>query len=244
MKIMSRTRPNPSLSKRSNKPRKVNSMLYEMELFKGIEQAELASSFHEAEVRTYPAGSIIFTPEDSSCERLYILRQGRVNLYRLTKSGKRLVTRQILPESVFGVRALLGRVMQKNFAEAVEDSNICIITREQVLALLKLRPELALQIMEMVCERLYLLEERLVETVYNPVSIRLAYFLLTNADSATGVLTNITQEEIGDTIGAVRQTVTETLSLMRKKGLILTKPKQIRIINRHGLEEIIRGSES
>ncbi len=177
-----------------------------MELFKGLEPAELASSFDDAEVRTYPAGSIVFTPEDSSCERLYILQQGRVSLYRLTANGKRLVTSQILPGAVFGVRALLGRVMQKNFAEAVKDSNICIITREQVLALLKRRPELTLQIMEMVCKRLYLLEERLVETVYNLVSVRLAYFLLTNADSTTGVLTNITQEEIGNTIGAVRQT--------------------------------------
>lgn len=183
-------------------------------------------------------------PEDSSCERLYILQQGRVDLYRLTASGKRLVTRQILPGSVFGVRGLLGRIMQKNFAEAVEDSIISIITQEQVLALLKHRPELTLRILEMVCNRLYLLEERLVETVYNPVSVRLAYFLLTNANSVSGVLTHITHEQIGNTIGAVRQTVTETLSLMRKQGLVMTKPKQIQIINRHGLEEIIQGVDS
>jgi CRP/FNR family cyclic AMP-dependent transcriptional regulator len=193
------------------------------------------------EVRTYPAGSIVFIPEDPSCERLYILLLGRVDLYRLTTSGKRLVTRQILPGSVFGVRGLLGRIMQKNFAEAVEDSIISIITQEQVLALLKRRPELTLRILEMVCSRLYLLEERLVETVYNPVSVRLAYFLLTNANSVSGVLTNITHEEIGNTIGSARQTVTETLSLMRKQGLVMTKPKQIQIINRHGLQEIIQG---
>lgn len=238
-----KTRLNLLPSNRRDELQNISSLLYEMELFRGLEPAELAPSFDKAEERTYPAGSIVFTPEDSSCERLYMLRQGRVNLYRLTAGGKRLVTRQILPGSVFGVRALLGRVMQKNFAEAVEDSNICIITREQVLALLKRRPELALQIIEMVCKRLYLLEERLVETVYNPVNVRLAYFLLTSADSATGVLANITHEEIGDTIGAVRQTVTETLSLMRKKGLIFTEPKQIQIIDRCGLEEIMRGSD-
>lgn len=203
---------------------------------------ELAALSDEAEVRAYPAGSIVFMPEDSSCERLYILRQGRVNLYRLTASGKRLVTRQMLPGSVFGVRALLGRVMQKNFAEAVEDSSLYLITREQVLALLKRRPELALRIMEMVCKRLYLLEERLVETVYNSVSVRLAYFLLSNADAESGVLSGITHEEIGDTIGAVRQTVTETLSLMRRQGLIQTEPKQIRIVDRHRLEQIIQDS--
>ena len=222
----------------------VSGMLYDMALFTGLEPVGLVSSFDDAEVCTYLAGSIVFTPEDSPCERLYILRRGRVNLYRLTSSGKRLVTRQILPGSVFGVSALLGRVTQKNFAEAVEESEISIISREQVLELLKRRPDLALQIIEMVCKRLYFLEERLVETAYNPVIVRLAYFLLSNADSTTGVLANISHEQIGDTIGAVRQTVTETLSLLRKKELISTKPKQIRIIDRHGLEEIIHDSGS
>ena len=112
------------------------------------------------------------------------------------------------------------------------------------MALLKRQPDLTLRILETVCNRLRLLEERLVDTVYNPVRVRLAYFLLTGVDSASGILTNVTHEEIGNTIGAVRQTVTETLGLMRKQGLILTKPKQIRIINRHGLEEIIRDSQS
>jgi CRP/FNR family cyclic AMP-dependent transcriptional regulator len=244
MKTISGTRLNRFASDRRDELKNISSLLDEIGLFKGLEPAEWALFLDKAEVQTYPARSMIFTPEDSSCERLYILRQGRVNLYRLTASGKRLVTRQILPGSLFGVRALLGRVMQRNFAEAVENSTICIITREQVLALLKRRPELALQIMEMVCKRLYLLEERLVETVYSPVSVRLAYFLLTNADSATGLLTNITHEEIGDTIGAVRQTVTETLSLMRKQGLISAKPKQIRIIDRQGLEGVIKGSDN
>lgn len=243
MKTISHTRLNPSSSKRRDELQDISNLLYDMELFRGLEPTELASSLDEAEVRTYPAGSIVFTPEDASCERLYILREGRVNLYRLTANGKRLVTRQILPGSVFGVRALLGRIMQKNFAEAVEDSTIFIITREQVLMLLKRRPELTLHIMEMVCNRLYLLEERLVETVYNPVNVRLAYFLLTAADPVSGVLASITYEEIGNTIGAVRQTVTETLSQMRRQGLIMTEPKQIRIINRHGLEEIIQGTE-
>ena len=219
----------------------INSVLFG-ESFLKDELAELISSFDKAELRTYTKGSIVFTPEDSSCERLYILQQGRVNLYRLTKSGKKLVTRQILPGAVFGVRALLGRVMQKNFAEAVDYSKIRIITREQVLALLKHRPDLTLQIMEAICRRLCLLEEHFMEVAYNSVRVRLAYFLLNNADPATGVLNNITQEEIGDTIGAVRQTVAETLSLMRKRGLILIKPKQIKIINRRDIEEIIVGS--
>ena len=150
-------------------------------------------------------------PEDASCENIYLLNQGQVEMYRLTTSGKRLVTRHISPGGIFGIRGLFDRRMQKNFAEAIKDSVIGVLTREQVLEHLKLQPDLMLRMLETICSRLYLLEDRLVETVYNPVTVRLAYYLLTNADATSGLLTDIRHEEIGNRIGAVRQTVTETL---------------------------------
>jgi CRP/FNR family transcriptional regulator, cyclic AMP receptor protein len=241
---MTNTNPNRSSSILGDNPGTVMSLLYEMDLFKGLEPIELAIFFDEVELKSYPAGCIVFSPEDASCERLYILKEGQVERYRLTVSGKRLVTRRILPGSVFGVMGLLGRTMQGNFAEATEDSSIYEVTREHVLALLKRQPDLTLRILEIVGNRLRLLEERLVEAVYSPVNVRLAHFLLTNVDSDSGVLANVTHDEIGNTIGAVRQTVTENLSLFRKQRLIITKPKKIQIIDRHGLEKIIIGSES
>jgi CRP-like cAMP-binding protein len=234
---MSRMRPNYFSSSLSNKVRKMSSMI---EIFKGLEPSELASFFKNMQVRVYPAGSMVFMPEDSTCRRLYILTQGRVALYRLTAAGKRMVTRQILPGTVFGVRGVLGHTMRRNFAEAIEDSTIAIVTRKQFLAYLKRQPDLILRLLETTYNALCLLEERLTQAVYSPIRVRLAYFLLTNVDSASEVLANFTHEEIGNTIGAVRQTVTETLSIMQKQGLVLTKPKQIQIIDRHGLEEIIR----
>jgi CRP/FNR family cyclic AMP-dependent transcriptional regulator len=208
------------------------------EFIKVLEPEEVASLFGKMEVRTYPAGSIVFMPEDPSCERLYYLKQGRVDVYRLTADGKRLVVRQVMPGILFGIRALVGQNMQNNFAEAIEDSLIGIISREEFLAHLKSRPDFMLRILKHLCNGLCLLEERLLEAAYNPVNVRLAYFLLNNADPASGVLNNITHEEIGSRIGAVRQTVTETLSLLRRQGFVSTKPKQIHIINRPGLEKI------
>jgi CRP/FNR family transcriptional regulator, cyclic AMP receptor protein len=240
---MSHSRPKPSSSKRIRKLPRAMSPLYGADLFQGIKSAELGTLFDDVELQTCPVGTILFTPEDP-CEVLYILREGRVELYRLTASGKRLVTRQILPGSVFGVMGLLGQTMQGNFAETIEDSSICTITREDVLTLLKRRPDIALRMLEIVGSRLRLIEERFLEAVYSSVDVRLAHFLLTYTDSASGELANITHEEIGDTIGVVRQTVTETLGLMRKRGLIQKGPKHIQIIDRHGLEAIARGSES
>jgi len=240
--IMSLMRSNQFQPERTDESTVGISWLTDVELFKRLEPTELALFLKELEDRTYLAGSMVFTPEDASCEQLFVLKQGQVDLYRLTTGGKRLVTRRIIPGQVFGVMGLIGRTMQENFAQAITDSVICIITREQVLALLKQRPDFMLSMLEVISNRLRLLEERLMEAAYSPVNVRVAHFLLANADSASGVLTGVTHEEVANTVGAVRQTVTENLSLMRKQGLILTGPKEIRIIDREGLQELIRSS--
>ena len=82
------------------------------------------------------------------------------------------------------------------------------------------------------------------EAVYSPVMVRLASFLLSHADSISGELPEVTHEEIGNTIGAVRQTVTKTLAVMRKQGLVDTGPRRIRIVDRRGIEKIIEGSKN
>jgi CRP/FNR family cyclic AMP-dependent transcriptional regulator len=212
--------------------------------FSQLSHAELTSLFDQVQVRSYQAGQSVFLPGDSASERLFILKQGRVDLYGMTPSGKRLVNAQILPGEIFGVRGMLGRTIQGNFAEAIEDSTVFIITRKQLLTYLRSQPDYLLHLLETACYALYVLEQRLAEAVYDPVPVRLARFLLNYVDPASGVLTNFTHEEIGNTIGAVRQTVTETLSFMRKRGLILTKPKQIQIIDWHGLEEMIHSWEN
>ena len=88
-------------------------LLYKIDLFKGLGPKDLESFFKQVELKFYPAGSIVFAPEYFSCEQLYILKEGRVERYRLTSNGKRLVTRRILPKGVFGVMGLLGVTCKK-----------------------------------------------------------------------------------------------------------------------------------
>ena len=243
MKTKTYTWPKRSHSKGRNKLGVPGSSLYGVNIFEGIELKELHMIFQDAHLQTYLVGTIIFSPEDT-CKYLYLLWQGGVELCRLTSEGKRVVTRRIPPGSMFGIMGLLGQTVQGSFAETTKDSTVYVISREDILAFLVRRPELVIHILEAVGKRLCLLEERLIEILNSPISVRLAHFLLTNVDPVSGVLNNITHEEIGDIIGAVRQTVTEALSHMRKQGLILTGLKQIHIIDRHGLDEIVQGSES
>ena len=172
-----------------NKLGVLGSYLYGVNIFEGMELKELQMIFEHTHLQTYPVGTIIFSPEDT-CNYLYLLWQGGVELYRLTLEGKRIVTRRIPPGSMFGIMGLLGQTVQGSFAETTKDSTMYVMSREDILAFLVRRPELVLHILEAVGKRLCLLEERLVETFCSPIRTRQAHFLLANVDPVSGVLNN------------------------------------------------------
>lgn len=209
-------------------------------VFKDLSREEVERFAQGLTMRECAPGTIFFTPDDPT-ERLFILKTGRVELYRLTANGKRLVTRRLGPGTIFGEMGLLGQTMQSEFAEVTENSLVCAATREDVLRLLKEHPDVALRLLEIIGNRLRVLEERLEEAVFSPVKVRLAHFALTNMEPASGLVAGFTHAEIGDTIGTLRQTVTETLSEMQDEGLLEVGHKRIRVTNRKGLEEIAQG---
>lgn len=211
---------------------------YSAEIRRRIELKEFGIFFDNLEEGFFPSGTVLFTPGES-VERLYILKRGRVAQYRITRSGKRLVTRYILPGSAFGIMGLLGQTTQGDYAETVENSIVCHVTRNDILQILRKQPEVCLRLLEAVGTRLLLAEERLVEASYSPIRVRLANFLLSNMDTTSGVMSHFTHEEIGDMIGAARQTVTETLNQLQRQGLIVIEHKKIRILKRAALEEIM-----
>jgi len=196
---------------------------------------QLEVLFKGVMLRECTPGTVFFTPDDPG-ERLFALKEGHVELYRLTPDGKRLVTRHIGPGTVFGEMGLLGQSMQGCFAEASESSLVCVATRDDVLRVIRERTDVVLRLLEALGNRIRLLEEQLEQAAFSPVRVRLASFLLANADPATGVFAGHTQADIGDSIGAMRQTVSEALSEMQREGLIQVDHRSIRIINREALE--------
>lgn len=213
-----------------------------IDLFKDLTHPEVEEIFRGVMVRRCSPGTMFFTPDDPS-ERLFILKEGHVELYRLTADGKRLVTRQIGPGMVFGEMGLLGQTMHGCYAEATDDALVCTATRDDVLRLFHQRPDLAMRLLEIVGNRVRLLEARLEQTAFMPVRSRLANFLLDNADRS-GMISGYTHADIGDIIGALRQTVTESLNLMQRQGLIDVGQKKIHIVDRRALETVVTESQA
>ncbi|MBI4336464.1 MAG: Crp/Fnr family transcriptional regulator [Chloroflexi bacterium] len=221
----------------------VGAYLEQVDVFKRLTPDELDQIGKSFAMWECPRGTLFFTPDDPT-ERLFILKRGLVEVYRLTPSGKRLVTRRIEPVTLFGEMGLLGQTMHDCFAAALEDSLVCVGTRDDILRLSRQYPDVALRMLEVVGERLKALEERLELVALNPVRVRLASFLLANADPGTGLLGGYTHEEIGEFIGALRQTVTEALSAMQAQRVVEVRHRSIRIRDRAMLERLVIGDDA
>lgn len=199
---------------------------------------ELDLLFSGSLERDVPAGAVLFTPSVTG-QRLFFLKAGRVDLYRLTPGGKRLVTRQVGPGGVFGVMALLGKGIHQNFAEAVEDSVVQVLTVPDARKSLTANPILTVKLLESLSARLMDLETRFLEVAYSPVEERVAHLLLAYADPSTEVIDCTTHREIADTVGAMRPTVSEVLASFSRRGWIRTGYRSISIVNREALQGIV-----
>src|SRR5712692_1826154 len=190
-----------------------------MDIFRDLEPEAMVAFEPQTEIRTCRKGQLLYSQEDRA-EVLFLLKRGRVQLYRLTPSGKRLDLAVIEPGAFFGEMPLVGESLRHTFAEAVEDSLICVMSRSDIERLMRERSEVALRMIEVLSRRLALCEARLEEMAYRSVPARIAAVLLRLSQGQSGEPVPITHQELGDMIGALRESVTKVLDDFQRAGLL------------------------
>jgi CRP/FNR family cyclic AMP-dependent transcriptional regulator len=209
-----------------------------VDIFQDLTEAEIEEIDRAITVSSCRRGKILYMPEDTS-EVLFLLKQGRVQLYRISPDGKKLVIATVGPGSVFGEMALIGQGMHNTFAEAIEDCVLWVMSRDDVERLLVTKPRVALRIFETLGNRLREAEARLEEIAFKGIPARLASLLLQLADEqGSDAVTGLTHQDLGEQIGTYRETTTQTLNTFKAEGLIDIGRKRITILDRLGLQRV------
>lgn len=212
--------------------------LHMVDIFQDLSEEEIAEIDRAMTITTGRRGKIFYMPEDTS-EVLFLLKEGRVQLYRISPEGKKLVIGTVGPGAVFGEMALIGQGMHNTFAEATEDCVLIVMSREDVERLLITKPQVALRIFEAMGNRLKETESRLEAIAFKGIPARLASLLLQLADERqSDTIQGLTHQDLGERIGTYRETTTQTLNSFKASGLIDIGRKRIRILDREGLEGI------
>lgn len=201
-----------------------------MDLFRDLTPEQIQAIHAVTPMRECERGTMFYRAGDPG-ERLFLLKQGRVILYRITQEGEKLVVGVIEKGAIFGEMAIAGQTMEECFAEAFEDSLVCTITREQMEDLLEEYPSIARRLLETLGNRVLHLEERLEQLAYGNVRQRLARFLLAQAGHAPDGchVSGFTHDQIGAMVGATRQTISLELGALASEGLVSVGRRRVHL---------------
>ncbi|GMR04981.1 MAG: Crp/Fnr family transcriptional regulator [Thermodesulfobacteriota bacterium] len=176
--------------------------------------------------------SIIYNMGDSA-DNIYILKEGRIKITHITEDGKELTLDILEPGDIFGELALAGEQERETSAEALEDSFICTIKREDFEDFVGKNPLLSLTITKWIGSRLRRIENRLENLLFQDVRTRiltlfndLAARYGTDVDEGRKLNIRLSHQEIANLVGATRETVTLEINNLKKSGEILTQGKE------------------
>ncbi len=194
--------------------------------------------------REYRRRQVIHFPGDPA-DAVFVMRQGRVKISRLSEDGREATLHLIGPSEPFGEECLLDAATHETIAENLEPAQTLRIPRAVLFAVLQTHPPLALAIARLMSGRRRAAEFRVEEMVFKTVRGRLAALLARLARShgrATtgGILLDLslTHQDLAGQIGSTRETTTLTLNEFRRGGLLWIDPCRILIRNLAGLEAI------
>jgi CRP/FNR family transcriptional regulator, cyclic AMP receptor protein len=207
----------------------------EPDLFQGMTAEELREVERVTSTRTFLRGAVLYTPGETG-EALFLLREGAVQIYRMSPEGRKLVIAHLLPQSFFGEMTCIGQGMYDTFAEVTEDSTILMMNCEVLNRLLVSKPEIARRILEAFGRRVLEAERQLEDTVFKGIPARVAALLLreSRGDSVDG----LTHQDIAERLGVYRETATNALNELKSANLISIGRKHISILDRARLTKI------
>ena len=218
------------------------SLLSGAEVFRDLSHSDMEENERVTTMTTCRKGRVFYDPGDQS-EVLFILKKGRVQISRLAEDGRKLTIAILEAGSIFGEMPMLSQTMQDSTAEALDDCTICIMSRHDLESMITTNPLVALNIIHNLASRVHDLESRLEMQAFQSVPERLAATLLRLAGDRSEIL-GASHQQIGETIGASRETVTRALGDFRSQGLIELGRGHIVINNRARLEELSHRSHA
>lgn len=215
------------------------SYLSSIQVFRDLTPDDLAMMDRQTTMSTCQSGKIFYMPEDSG-EVLFLLKKGRVQLYRIAPNGKKLVVSTLGPGSIFGEMSLVGQGMHNTFAESIDECLLCVMSRSDVERLVREKPEVAFRFVEAMGERLTQLESRLEDIAFKSIPARLASLLfdLDQEQGGQGIVKGFTHQDLSEMLGTYRETITQTLNDFKADGLVDIGRKKVVLVDKLALKDM------
>lgn len=191
---------------------------------------------------TQPRGAVLYAQGDEPSD-VYILFSGTVKLTAVIAKRKIALLRIAQAGEFLGLDAVMAGLPHLATARVLEASSVASIGKQELLSLMDRYPQLAITVARRAArECTEALSEMLFLRVTTSAAQRLAILILrwSSAARRDGTPILYTQSEIGQMIGASRETVTRLMKRLERMDDIRISDSKLKIVNRRELERIAR----
>jgi CRP/FNR family transcriptional regulator, cyclic AMP receptor protein len=203
----------------------------------------LQSLAEDRSINKYKKKQNIYT-EGNHPNRLYYVVKGKVKAYKTNDDGKELVTDLFSPGDFLGYIAMLEGGVYKDTAEALEETELAVIPKEEFDDLLNKNAEVAKKFIQLLAQNVSAKENQLLGLAYNSLRKKVAEALMQlqkkyqkNGDEKFTI--DISRENLATIAGTATESLIRTLSDFRSEKLIDIKDGGISIINQKKLENLL-----
>lgn len=207
-------------------------------LFSGLEPGARQDLASAARRRAYAPEELLFREGEVS-PGLFVLASGYVKVVKTSAQGREQSLEFIGPSEAFNTVAVFTPRPSPASCVALEPSVAWVIPRTAVSAIMRQHPEFAARVIEAMAERLVVLVQLVADLSLRTVTGRLVQLLLDEAEGDTLFRPRwLTVPQLAARLGTVPDVAQRALGRLATSGLIDVTRREIRILDRGGLEEL------
>lgn len=206
-------------------------------IFNHLTEDEMNEIVKETTSKTYKRGEMLYQPGDES-NRLFIVHKGRVKIYRLSENGKEQLVRILEPGDFTGELTLFNETTVDTYAEAVQQTQLCVMERGDFQRFLMQYPAIAMKVLNEFSRRLQQTEEQTAQIALEKVETRLARYLvrLSEEQYSLSFTLPISQRDLASYLGTTPETINRKLNeLIDHEIITLHKTRKITIQDKDAL---------
>ncbi len=184
-------------------------------------------------MRRHPAGSLILSQDDPS-DSLYVIQRGRVKQLLYGDSGRQMTLGVLGSGEFFGEMAAFDGMERAVSVEALEDTTVLVLARDELYEHLDRYPSTAVTFLQEMSRRMRRQNEIIANLALRDVSVRLARTLVKLAHQDGSEVEGLpvihkrpTQQELANMVGSCRETVSRTMSGFARKGLVRREGRKL-----------------
>ncbi|MFT9600608.1 Crp/Fnr family transcriptional regulator [Mesobacillus sp.] len=207
----------------------IKSVLASFSLFRDLNDHELEKIVNISISRDWKKNSHIFM-QGARLENVYFINEGKVKIYKSDANGREQIVAILKKGEMFPHVGFFRKGGYPGYSEVLEQASIVVVPISQFEKVLVDNPHLSIKVFKVLGEKIVDLQERLEAQILNntyeqiiKLLIRLGEIHGEKQEDGTILLkADFTNKDLANMIGTTRETVSRTLTKMKKDELITT----------------------